>query len=124
MTKEQQQLLVKARESLKAAELLASNDLLAVSASRVYYAMFYMAQAFLLEDELSFSSHAAVISAFGRLFAKTNRVPTEFHRFLINAQEKRTEADYDLNPDITLDELGVMLSQAEEMLNYAVSNLN
>ena len=85
MTKEQKQLLVKARESLKAAELLASNDLLAVSASRVYYAMFYIAQAFLLGDELSFSSHAAVISAFGRLFAKTNRVPTEFHRFLIRA---------------------------------------
>jgi uncharacterized protein (UPF0332 family) len=83
--------------------------------------MFYIAQAFLLEDVLSFSSHAAVISAFGRLFAKTNRVPTEFHRFLINAQEKRTEADYDLNPDITLEELRVMLSQAEEMLNYANS---
>ena len=124
MTKEQQQLLGKARESLEAAELLASNDLLAVSASRVYYAMFDMAQAFLLADELSFSSHAAVISAFGRLFAKTNRVPTEFHRFLINAQEKRTEADYDLNPEITLEELGVMLSQAEEMFNYAVANLD
>ena len=124
MSKEQKQLLLKAQESLTAAKILTSNNLFAVAASRVYYVMFYVAQAFLLEEELSFSSHSAVISNFGRLFAKHQRVPIAFHRFLINAQEKRTEADYDLNPEITPEELYLMLGQAEEMLAFAVQNLN
>jgi uncharacterized protein (UPF0332 family) len=124
MSKEQKQLLLKAQESLTAAKILVDNDLLAVAASRVYYTMFYVAQAFLLEEDLSFSSHSAVISNFGRLFAKTQRVPTVFHRFLINAQEKRTEADYDLNPEITSNDLSLMLEQAQEMLTFALQSLN
>lgn len=43
--------------------------------SRAYYAMFYLAQAFRLEKQLEFSSHAGVISAFGREFGKTGRIP-------------------------------------------------
>jgi len=124
MSQEQKYLLLKAQESLTAARLLTSNNLFSVAASRVYYAMFYVAQAFLLEEDLSFSSHSAVISNFGRLFAKTQRVPAVFHRFLINAQEKRTEADYDLYAEVTLEELEVMLDQAEEMLTFAMEHLN
>lgn len=120
MMTEQQQLLSKAKESLQAAQILESNGLVAVSASRVYYSMFYVAQAFLLSEELSFSSHSSVISAFGRIFAKAKRVPPEFHRYLINAQEIRTEADYDLNPEITSVQLKKMIDQAEEMLNFAI----
>jgi uncharacterized protein (UPF0332 family) len=52
--------------------------------------MFYIAEAFLLGEGLTFSSHSAVIAAFGREFAKTKRLPVEYHRYLINAQEKRT----------------------------------
>lgn len=124
MIKEQQQLLIKSQESLKAAEMLIANNLTDIAVSRAYYAMFYIAQAFLLTEDLSFSSHSAVISNFGRLFAKTQRVPQKFHRFLINAQEKRTEADYDLNPEINLEEVTSILSQAEEMLQFAIENLN
>ena len=54
--------------------------------SRAYYAMFYVTEVFLEGDGLACSKHAAVIAAFGREFAKTNRVPSEFHRFLIEAQ--------------------------------------
>jgi uncharacterized protein (UPF0332 family) len=53
--------------------------------------MFYVAEAFLLGERLSFSSHAAVISAFGRDFARTGRVPVEFHRYLISAQNLRNQ---------------------------------
>ena len=52
--------------------------------SRAYYAMFYIVEAFLEGEGMSFSKHSAVISAFGREFARTNRVPVEFHRFLID----------------------------------------
>ena len=64
MNEEQKLLLQKAQESLKAAQLLADQYLYVVAASRAYYTMFYIAQAFLLGKGLTFSSHAAVINAF------------------------------------------------------------
>ncbi len=82
----------KARDSLKAARLLAANGLLDFAASRAYYAMFYVAEAFLLERGQSFSRHSAVIAAFGEQFAKAGLVPVEFHRYLLKAQESRNVA--------------------------------
>jgi uncharacterized protein (UPF0332 family) len=57
--------------------------------------MFYCAEALLDADGLSFSSHAAVLSAFGQRFAKTGRMPPEYHRYLIQAQDSRLLGDYD-----------------------------
>jgi uncharacterized protein (UPF0332 family) len=57
--------------------------------------MFYCAEALLDAEGLSFSSHAAVLSAFGQRFAKTGRVPPEYHRYMIQAQDSRLLGDYD-----------------------------
>jgi uncharacterized protein (UPF0332 family) len=123
MKKEQKFLLDKANESLQAARLLHDNHLLTIAASRAYYVMFYVAQAFLLKEELSYSKHSAVISNFGRIFAKTQRVPSNFHRYLINAQEQRTEADYALKPEIESEAIAKIIAQAEEMLDFAKARL-
>ena len=80
MTREQAALIKKAEESLRAASLLAKDTLYNFAASRAYYAMFYIAQAFLLEETLAYSKHSAVIALFGQRFAKTGRVPEAFHR--------------------------------------------
>ena len=40
---EQEKLLLKAKESLQAPQISESNGLVTVSASRVYYSMFYVA---------------------------------------------------------------------------------
>ncbi|WP_424095169.1 HEPN domain-containing protein [Moorena producens] len=85
MSPEQLDLLLKARQSLGAARVLLDNGYPDYAASRAYYTMFYIAEAFLAGEGMSFSSHAAVISAFGRDFARTGRVPVEFHRFMIDA---------------------------------------
>jgi len=42
----------------------------------------------------SYSSHSAVISAFGREFAKTGRLDSKYHRWLIDAQDLRNIGDY------------------------------
>ena len=62
MTDPQRDLLLKARTSLDAARLLHDAGFSAFSASRAYYAMFYVVQAFLEGDGLAFSRHAGVIS--------------------------------------------------------------
>ena len=66
MTPDQLNLLLKARQSLSAARLMLDSEYPDYAASRAYYAMFYIAEAFLEGEGLSFSKHSAVISAFGR----------------------------------------------------------
>ncbi len=94
MTEDQLELLEEARESVGAAELLLDGGYAGYAASRAYYAMFHVAEAFLEGEEMSFSKHSAVIAAFGRDFAHAGKVPVEFHRFLLQAQEYRHSADY------------------------------
>ncbi len=119
MKPEQTALLRKAGESLRAAQLLATNELLDFAASRAYYTMFYVAEAFLLNEGLTFSSHAAVISAFGRDFARTGRVPVEFHRYLIDAQDLRNQGDYDIDSAITESEANELIGHAQQFLELA-----
>ena len=119
MKPEQIALLRKAAESLRAAELLATNELFDFAASRAYYTMFYVAEAFLLNEGLTFSSHAAVISAFGRDFARTGRVPVEFHRYLIDAQDLRNQGDYDIDSAITESEANELIGHAQQFLELA-----
>jgi uncharacterized protein len=92
MTPEQSALLSKAYDSVRAAKLLSDAGLYDFAVSHIYYAMFYVfyvAEAFLLGVGLSFSRHVGVIAAFGERFAKTGIVPVEFHRYLIEGQDKR-----------------------------------
>ena len=53
--------------------------------SRAYYAMFYAATAVLHNNGKSYSSHAAVISAFGKDIVHAGHVPQELQRHFIHA---------------------------------------
>ncbi len=119
MTLEQEQLFQKSQESLKAAKLLAREELYDIAVSRAYYAMFYIAEAFLIGDNLSFSKHSAVISKFGEIFARTERLPVKFHRYLIQAEQSRIKADYDATSRSTELEATEQISRAEEFLILA-----
>jgi uncharacterized protein (UPF0332 family) len=119
MTPEQGLLLKKAEDSLRAAKLLSVNGLYDFAASRAYYTMFYIAQAFLLGEELAFSKHSAVLSAFGQQFARTGRIPAEFHRQLIEAAEIRNQGDYSLELILTEDKANTQITHAEQFLKLA-----
>jgi uncharacterized protein (UPF0332 family) len=116
MTREQEALLTKACETLRAARLLAANDLLDSAASRAYYTMFHLAGALLLGKGLNFSKHGSLIAAFGLHFIKTGEVEARFHRFLIDAQDNRIEGDYSAQSSLTRPQVETMILQAEEFL--------
>lgn len=119
MTPDQEALILKAQQSLAAAQLLLANGYTDFAASRAYYTMFYIAGAFLEGDDLSFSSHSAVISAFGREFARSERVPSKFHRYLIEAQNLRTSGDYGQLNAVGQEQATKTVEQAEEFLEIA-----
>ena len=116
MTQEQGILLRRASDSLRGAKLLATDGLHGFAASRAYYAMFYVAQAFLLGLGLSYSKHSAVIAAFGRECAHKGTVPVEFHQFLIKAKDARNVGDYSMIASVTAKEAAEQIARAEKFL--------
>lgn len=119
MTPEQAALLKKAKDSLEAARLLIEKGFYDFAVSRAYYSMFYIAEAFLLGEGLSFSKHSAVISAFGKHFVKAGRVSHEFHRYLIEGEDSRNIGDYDIAPGLNKEEALEQLEHADRFLDLA-----
>lgn len=119
----QRQFLDKAQRSLEAAKQMNESGFADFAVSRAYYAMFYVASAFLEKDHLSYGRHSAIIAAFGQFFAKPERVPRIFHRYLIEAEKLRKGADYGLDIDFSAEEVIQVIDQAAEMLDFAEKNL-
>ncbi len=118
-----QKLLEKARKSLDIAKNINELGSPDFAVSPAYYAMFYIATAFLETKNLSFSKHSGVISAFGKYFAKMGKVPKHYHRYLIEAEKLRTARDYSLDIEITQEDAEDIISKAEEMLIFATQEL-
>jgi uncharacterized protein (UPF0332 family) len=123
MNKTQQKFLEKARKSLEVAKQINQSGYHEFAVSRAYYSMFYLASAFLEGENLSYGKHSAIIAAFGQYFAKTEKVPHIYHRWLIEAEKMRKGADYNLDIDISQEDASTIISQAEEMLHFADKNL-
>jgi len=124
MNEEQLNLLNKAKDSLKGAKALYNADLYAFAVSRTYYSMFYLAEAILLNENLHFSKHSAVIANFGNNFVKTGKVPIQFHRYLLDGQSLRNIADYDTTTIISKDEATTEIEHTQEFINFAEEYFN
>lgn len=118
MTSRQRNLLDKARRKLLTARRDFESDSFEDCVSRAYYAMFYVAEAVLDTEGLAFSSHAAVIAGFGQRFAKTGKVPADFHRYLQKGQDLRLRGDYDEVYQVTREEAAEQMARAEEFLSF------
>lgn len=123
MTPRQKELLDKAEESLLASKLLLENKFYDYSVSRSYYTMFYVAEAFLEGEGKNFSSHSAVISAFGKEFAKPEKVPSELHRFLLDAQDLRHTGDYGQFHALNYQQAQQQITHAELFLMIAKTSI-
>jgi len=96
-----QALIEKARRYLRSVELLIEDGDYDSAVSRSYYAMFYSAQAALLKRKVTFTSHKAVISAFGRYFVKTGIFEKRLGRDLNIIFDERQLGDYESNFSIS-----------------------
>ncbi|WP_237741225.1 hypothetical protein [Geminocystis herdmanii] len=52
-----------------------------------------------------------------------NKVPKIYHRWLIEAEKMRKGGDYNLEINISYEDVNNIIAQAEEMLNFATENL-
>ena len=118
------ELLAKAEQYIASAQVLANIGDFDSATSRLYYAMFYIAGVLLDKLDLRFSSHHAVIAAYGKHFAKTQILNPRFHRMLIDCFEKRQLGDYTANSGLDQEDVDGFLLDATEFLTAARQWLN
>jgi uncharacterized protein (UPF0332 family) len=119
MKEETGRLLDKASRAIHAATTLLREGDADFAAGRAYYAMFYTAEALLNEKNLRFRKHASVHGAFGKHFASTDELDRKFHRWLLDAFDKRLQGDYGVDGVISADVVAQMIEQAREFLDTA-----
>ncbi|NOT01119.1 MAG: HEPN domain-containing protein [Phycisphaerales bacterium] len=112
-------LLVKAERAIHAAIRLKQDGDLDFAAGRAYYAMFYVAEALLFERGLTFRKHSGVHTAFGEHFAKSGAMDSRFHRHLLDAFDKRLQADYGFEAVLDVEDVDAMIAHAGEFLATA-----
>lgn len=122
--KEAASLIERASKYLNSSKLLFNEGDYESSVSRAYYAMFYAAEAVLLTQNLSFSSHRGVISAFGEHFIKTDTFPREMGREFNRAFEKRQLGDYEYTFVISQDEASEILEKGKDFVEKLIQYLN
>jgi uncharacterized protein (UPF0332 family) len=116
ITPEIQRMLDYAEESHQAAKVLIENGFTGFSAAQSYYTMFYLTEALLLSKGLKYSSHSAVIAAYGKEFSKTKLLDPKFHRRLIVAEERREDGHYDGGQNISDEDALESFQWAEEFM--------
>lgn len=123
MKAEARRLLDKAEHAIRAAEILLDADEKDFAAGRAYYAMFYVAEALLVEQGKRFRKHSAVHAAFGKQFTKTELLEPQYHRWLLDAFDRRIVSDYETTGELSPHEVKETINHAKEMLTQAHSFL-
>ena len=116
MTIDQQELLDAARENLRAARSLQSFGNNKAAESYAYRAMYFVAQAHLLQFSLAYSKHPETIAAFRDRFCDTGLVPRQFHEVLVAALPYRDEAFPQTDKKLTRANVESHISQAEKFI--------
>lgn len=116
MKKEVQLLIEKSKRSMGAAKVLFEREDYDFSASRAYYAMFYMAEAALLEKGHTYSKYAGVISGFFHYYVATGEVSKDLHQSFHRAFEDRHQGDYAYLDPFPKKEAKILLAQSEYFL--------
>ncbi|WP_054686080.1 HEPN domain-containing protein [Rhodothermus marinus] len=110
-------LLQKAARSIEAAEALLQRGDYDFAVARAYYAMFYLAEALLLEKDLRFKTHHGVITAFGKHFIQPGIFPAELYRWLRTAYNARLVGDYDVDAVFTPEGVATLIEQARRFMH-------
>lgn len=124
VTEEVRKLIEKAEHALKVAEGLMADGFPGDAASKVYYSMFYAAQALLKSEGIDVIKHSAVESAFGHYFAKTGKIDPRYHRILIASRKIREIADYGTDEEIVEPVASLKIEEGREFLSVIKQALN
>ena len=116
--------LNKAKQAQRASKFLLGNGHMDSAASEAYYVLFFTAQALLHAKGVHYRhTHSAVIRTYGIEFAKSKKLDTKFHRYLIDARKREIIADYHLDQHVTEGHVREILVWGKEFLQTAQKHI-
>lgn len=95
----------KAKETIRAAQLLLDNNLLSHAENRIYYSIFYIVSALAMQYNFSTSKHMELLGWFNKNFVFTGKVSIEMKNIYKDAFENRQESDYEDYKTFEIDEV-------------------
>lgn len=87
--------LIRSKETLRDAQILADNGRWNSSINRLYYAAYYAVMALLLKSDLKPTTHTGAKSNFSEHFILTQLIPKEFGKMYSQLFTWRQKGDYD-----------------------------
>lgn len=124
MKTEIENLVQKSKRSFSAAERLFREGDYDFAASRLYYSLFYLAEALLLTKKISYSKHSAVITGFYEHFVRTDVFSKELHKTLHDAFNLRQEGDYGSEMDVSKEAVQETIIKAMEFIKKGIHYLD
>jgi uncharacterized protein (UPF0332 family) len=109
--------LQKAKESLKAAEILIENELWSSVINRLYYSCFYAVNALLVSNEIEAKTHSGLKNQFSLNFIKTGKIEKRFGELLSDLFDWRQQGDYG---DIFEFEKEVVIGHIEPVRDFII----
>jgi len=97
-----------AEEAAEEISLLIENKLYKTAINRIYYGMFYALLALALKHNFKTSKHRQLIGWFNKDFIKTGVIDISYGRIINNAFENRSDSDYGLFVEFTLEDITEM----------------
>lgn len=107
----------RALTTVKAANILASQQLWEDATSRAYYAAFHATQAVLLTESLQPKSHQGTLHLFNYHFVKSGRLDPKYTQILARAAKYREEADYRHAMTFTEDQTTQTIREVHQFLD-------
>ena len=116
MKEEVKKLLEKSDHAILVAQSLIEDGFHSDAASKLYYAMFYAAQALLKANGIEVIKHSAVESALGFHFVKTGKLDAQFHKIFIHSRKIREIADYDMDAETITPQSPIDINEAKALI--------
>ena len=110
------ELLVKAKDALRQAQLLLDGEGYDGAISRSFYAVLHAAEAALATQGLVAKSHDGVEMLFGKHFFKTGLVDEKFKGLFHRIHQARIKADYERGVQFTREEAAYWFARAQEFV--------
>ena len=114
--------LRRARETAEEARILFASGKHSGALNRLYYSMFYAAQALLASRQMTASKHSGVLSLFHREFVKTGLLSADVAKSLDIAFDLRNKWDYRDFVEPDAERVAELLKDSEAFLS-AIADL-
>ena len=110
----------RAQEAIEEARLLAAENYWNTAVSRLYYACFYSASAYLILNDIKAGTHTGVKTAFNKELVKTSMLPKAYGVIYSKLFNLRQDADYRDFRDFSEHDIKPLIEVVEKIVMQVV----